>query len=156
MLAKKGGGVRGGRATVEAARGGWDWRRWSQGSKGETFDVVFSNAALHWVEDHAALLAKLAADAPTPGGQLAVQMPNNEDHASHATAGEVAARSRSRARAACGARRTVLPIEESRRASTPLGFRARRCAVAGVYLHELASSRSVDIVESGWKEERSC
>jgi trans-aconitate 2-methyltransferase len=53
------------------------------------YDVVFSNAALHWVPDHASLLARLR-DALRPGGQLAVQMPANSDHPSHALAFEVA------------------------------------------------------------------
>lgn len=54
------------------------------------WDLVFSNAALHWVDDHAALLERLTR-AVTPGGQLAVQVPANFDHASHRTADEVAA-----------------------------------------------------------------
>jgi trans-aconitate 2-methyltransferase len=53
-------------------------------------DVVFSNAALHWVDDHPALFARLAAML-APGGQLAVQMPANHDHASHRVAERVAA-----------------------------------------------------------------
>jgi len=51
----------------------------------EAFDVVFSNAALQWVEDHEALWPRLAA-ALRPGGRLAVQMPANEDHPSHTIA----------------------------------------------------------------------
>jgi trans-aconitate 2-methyltransferase len=53
------------------------------------FDLVFSNAALHWVEDHPALFArltKLVAD----GGQLAIQMPANHDHPSHVVAAGLA------------------------------------------------------------------
>jgi trans-aconitate 2-methyltransferase len=38
------------------------------------FDVVFSNAALHWIPDHPRLLRRLR-DALRPGGQLAVQVP---------------------------------------------------------------------------------
>ncbi len=53
------------------------------------FDLVFSNAALHWVADHAALLPRLARML-APGGQLAVQMPANDTHLSHVTAAEVA------------------------------------------------------------------
>lgn len=55
----------------------------------EPFDLVFSNAALHWVPRHDELLARLRA-ALAPGGQIAVQMPANEDHASHETARELA------------------------------------------------------------------
>lgn len=54
------------------------------------WDLVFSNAALHWVDDHEALLARLTR-AVAPGGQLAVQVPANFDHPSHRTADEVAA-----------------------------------------------------------------
>jgi len=56
----------------------------------ERFDVVFSNAALHWVDDHPALLAALAARL-TPGGQLAVQVPDNDGYATHVVAAELAA-----------------------------------------------------------------
>ena len=55
----------------------------------EPYDLVFSNAALHWVPGHPALLKRLRA-ALSPGGQLAVQMPMNDDHASHQTAFELA------------------------------------------------------------------
>ena len=49
---------------------------------GEGLDVVFSNAALHWVDDHATLLPRLLGSV-RPGGQLAVQMPRNHDAATH-------------------------------------------------------------------------
>jgi trans-aconitate 2-methyltransferase len=55
------------------------------------FDLIFSNAALQWVEDHELLFAKLAS-ALTAGGQLAIQMPANHDHISHVVAAEVAQR----------------------------------------------------------------
>jgi trans-aconitate 2-methyltransferase len=53
------------------------------------WDVVFSNAALHWLPDQEGLLGRLVA-ALNPGGQLAVQMPANHDHPSHVVAAEVA------------------------------------------------------------------
>lgn len=53
------------------------------------FDVIFSNAALHWIPDHRALLDRLSS-ALRPGGQLAVQVPANADHPAHLLAGEVA------------------------------------------------------------------
>ena len=52
-------------------------------------DVVFANASIQWVSDHASLFPRLAATLK-PGGQLAVQMPANEDHPSHAAARQVA------------------------------------------------------------------
>ena len=48
-------------------------------------DVVFSNAALHWLGDHPRLFGRLA-DAVAPGGWLAVQMPNNWRAPSHSSA----------------------------------------------------------------------
>lgn len=53
-------------------------------------DIVFSNAALHWVPDHQGVLTRLTR-CLRPGGQLAVQVPRNADHASHLVAAEVAA-----------------------------------------------------------------
>jgi trans-aconitate 2-methyltransferase len=55
-----------------------------------TVDVVFSNAALHWVPDHEQLFARLTG-ALCAGGQLAVQMPANHDHPSHVVAAGLAA-----------------------------------------------------------------
>lgn len=52
-------------------------------------DLVLSNAALHWVPDHARVLARWVA-ALAPGGQLAVQVPANPDHPSHLSSVEVA------------------------------------------------------------------
>ncbi len=46
------------------------------------FDVVFSNAALQWLPDHAELFPRLL-ERVTPGGALAVQMPGNYDAPPH-------------------------------------------------------------------------
>jgi trans-aconitate 2-methyltransferase len=53
------------------------------------YDVVLSNAALHWVPDNRAVLCRWR-DALRPGGQLAVQVPANSDHPSHSVVAEVA------------------------------------------------------------------
>lgn len=45
-------------------------------------DLIWSNAALHWLPDHASLLPGLARRL-APGGVLAVQMPRNFDAPSH-------------------------------------------------------------------------
>ena len=52
-------------------------------------DVVLSNAAIHWVPDHEALLPRLLR-LVAAGGQLAVQAPANDHHPSHAIARAVA------------------------------------------------------------------
>jgi len=46
------------------------------------WDVVFSHAAIHWVEDHPALVPRLLS-LVRPGGQLVVQMPSNHHHPTH-------------------------------------------------------------------------
>jgi trans-aconitate 2-methyltransferase len=55
----------------------------------EPFDLVFSNAALHWLPDHRRLLGRLTEGLP-PRGQLAVQVPANTDHPSHTVGMDVA------------------------------------------------------------------
>ena len=54
------------------------------------YDLIASNAALHWVDDHAALIPRLVR-ALTPRGQLAFQIPAMHDNLSHTLADELAA-----------------------------------------------------------------
>jgi trans-aconitate 2-methyltransferase len=49
------------------------------------YDVIYSNAALHWLPDHETLLEKVE-----PGGILAVQMPRNFEAPSHLLIAETA------------------------------------------------------------------
>ncbi|MBI2239991.1 MAG: methyltransferase domain-containing protein [Magnetospirillum gryphiswaldense] len=68
---------------------------WTQADMGtwkppEKVDVLFSNAALHWLGDHGTLFPRLAG-LVTPGGWLAVQMPHNHYAASHTIMAEAAA-----------------------------------------------------------------
>jgi trans-aconitate 2-methyltransferase len=55
------------------------------------WDLIFSNAALQWSENHTELIPRLYRSL-TPGGQIAVQVPSNHNHISHQiyreTAGE--------------------------------------------------------------------
>jgi trans-aconitate 2-methyltransferase len=53
-----------------------------QASLSGEWDLIFSNAALQWSEDHPALLSHIFTRL-APGGQLAVQVPSNHDHISH-------------------------------------------------------------------------
>jgi trans-aconitate 2-methyltransferase len=48
----------------------------------EPASVIYSNAALHWLEGHDALFPRLM-EQLAPGGSLAVQMPRNHRAASH-------------------------------------------------------------------------
>ena len=56
------------------------------------YDLIFTNAALHWLQDHEGLLGRLTA-ALRAGGQLAVQVPANNDHPAHVVAAGLARRS---------------------------------------------------------------
>jgi trans-aconitate 2-methyltransferase len=72
---------------LAAARERWPRMIWQNadiaGWQPETpASVLYSNAALHWLDDHRSLFAGLFA-ALAPGGVLAVQMPRNFDQPSH-------------------------------------------------------------------------
>lgn len=58
----------------------------------DSLDLLFSNAALHWVGQHETLFPRLL-DMLSPGGVLAVQMPGNFDAPSHRLIRELAASS---------------------------------------------------------------
>lgn len=57
---------------------------------GATPDLIFANASLQWVPDHAALLPRLLG-LLAPGGMLAVQMPDNQMEPTHRLMREIAA-----------------------------------------------------------------
>lgn len=68
--------------------------RWVQGDIGATAfdrppDLLFSNAALHWLDDHATLFPRLLR-AVNAGGVLAIQMPRNHGAPSHRAMAEAA------------------------------------------------------------------
>ena len=54
------------------------------------FDVIFANAVLQWLPDHANLLPALVGKL-SPGGSLAIQMPDNLNEPSHRLMRDVAA-----------------------------------------------------------------
>ncbi len=61
----------------------------SQPEQQGQWDLVFSNAAVQWVENHTALIPRLFA-LLRPGGQLAVQVPSNHEQFVHAALRETA------------------------------------------------------------------
>ena len=80
-------GVDGSAAMLAAARAATPEVTWVQADIGSwrsprPADVVFSNAALHWLNDHPALFPRLV-DRLARGGALAVQMPRNHEAPSH-------------------------------------------------------------------------
>lgn len=70
----------------------------------ERFDLVYSNAALHWLDDHATLLPQLFGRV-AGGGALAVQMPDNFGAPSHLALFDTAESARWRARVGALVRR---------------------------------------------------
>jgi trans-aconitate 2-methyltransferase len=106
------------------------------------YDLIFSNAAIQWVSDHEPLFARLVA-ALTATGQLAVQMPANNDHPSHVTAFALAGESPFREALGGYARQwPVLAPEAYAALLHRLGF-ARQHVRLQVYGHELASRDAV-------------
>jgi trans-aconitate 2-methyltransferase len=69
-----------------------DLDTWREDSKREQgpFDVILANAVLQWLPDHAHLLPALI-QRLSPGGALAVQMPDNLDEPAHRLMREVSA-----------------------------------------------------------------
>lgn len=101
-------------------------------------DLVFSNAALHFVEGHEALFGRLASFL-APGGQLAVHVPANQDHATHVTAREVASEEPFASTLGGYVHPThVLPVETYATLLHRLGF-ARQTVRLAVYGHLLES-----------------
>ncbi len=107
----------------------------------EPFDLVFSNAALQWVEGHEQLLARLAR-AVAPGGQLAVQVPANDDHVSHRAARALAAGPYSALLEGYERPFPVLTAVRYAELLHELGF-ARQQVRMQVYAHVLPETRSV-------------
>lgn len=126
----QGGAVAGlpGRSGPSAAGGAWD--------------LVLSNAALHWLPDHPALLAGLRRVLGA-GGQLAVQVPANHDHPSHVLAAELAGEDPFRR--VLGGYRRLSPVEPPERYAElldRLGFAEQHVRLQ-VYGHHLAGREEV-------------
>ncbi|WP_222536438.1 methyltransferase domain-containing protein [Pedobacter polysacchareus] len=56
---------------------------------GEQYDLIFSNAALQWLDQHEQLWPEIIKTLK-PGGQLLVQIPSNHDHFTHQTLKKIA------------------------------------------------------------------
>lgn len=79
-------------ATARAAFPGMTWQQAdiAQWRAEAPVDLVYSNAALHWLDDHGALLERIV-DQVAPGGVLAVQMPDSFDEPAHTLIRDIAA-----------------------------------------------------------------
>jgi trans-aconitate 2-methyltransferase len=114
---------------------------WSREPK-DRFDLVFSNAALHWLPSHELLLSQITC-AIGSKGQLAVQVPANDDHPTHTIAASVAAEPEFR-ESLTGQVRTnrVLSPERYAELLNGLGFAEQHVRLV-VYGHRLASREEV-------------
>jgi trans-aconitate 2-methyltransferase len=74
-----------------------DLAGWAAATAPASVDLVYSNAALHWLDDHATLFPRLLR-LVAPGGVLAVQMPSNFLASSHVALNAVAGGPRWRGR----------------------------------------------------------
>ena len=74
-----------------------DLAQWAAEAAPASVDLVYSNAALHWLDDHPRLFPRLMGIV-APGGALAVQMPSNFEASSHVAPQQAAASPRWRAR----------------------------------------------------------
>jgi trans-aconitate 2-methyltransferase len=107
-------------------------------------DLVFSNAALHWLDDHPALLRGLTS-ALREGGQLAVQVPANHDHPSYVAAADVAGESAFRDALRGYVRRSaVLTPDSYAMLLHDLGYREQHVRLQ-IYRHVLRSR--ADVIE---------
>jgi trans-aconitate 2-methyltransferase len=90
-----------------------DVRTWAGGaaaaSSGDAPDLIFANAVLQWLPDHAGLFPRLAAKL-APGGCLALQMPDNLGEPAQILMREIAEQSPWRHKLA-GARESRVQIE---------------------------------------------
>jgi trans-aconitate 2-methyltransferase len=109
----------------------------------EPFDVVFSNAAVHFVlADQRELFGRFY-QMLAPGGQLAIHLPSNFNHPSQTVAAEVASESPFREALGGWVRKSpVLPPEEYAKILHELGFR-KQIVRLNVYGHELPDREEV-------------
>lgn len=78
------------KARASGIRAGWVEADIADWAPDAPVDLLFSNAALHWLPDHRTLLPRLLSHL-RPSGVLAVQMPRNFEAPSHLTLRELAA-----------------------------------------------------------------
>lgn len=85
-----------------------DLRSWSE----DGLDLIFSNAALQWIENHRSLFPRLVG-LLRPGGHLAVQIPANDKAPTHTIAARLAASERWHGRLAGSIRRSPVLSPET-------------------------------------------
>jgi trans-aconitate 2-methyltransferase len=142
-------------AQARAAAGGasiaWqaaDLAAWARDTPAASVDLVYSNAALHWLDDHVTLFPRLMAIV-APGGMLAVQMPSNFSAPSHVALHDVANAPRWHARLAGLVR--AQPVVPAARYFDWLSPHAEQVDVwTTEYLHVLPAAKDADHPVIAW------
>lgn len=101
------------------------------------FDLIFSNAAIHWVPNHEDLFARFR-KALRPGGQIAIQLPKNGDHPVPKVAYDLEKEPPYNQYPWCPIDKNALPPAAYATLLHRLGFRSIKVRLY-VYLHELES-----------------
>jgi trans-aconitate 2-methyltransferase len=110
----------------------------------DAYDLVFSHAVLQWVPDNERLLRRILSSLK-PGAQVAVQVPKNEGHPSHALAAELAQEPPFREWLDGFVRENeALSLEQYAGLLYEHGLREHAC-IEKIYGHEL--ERSSDVIE---------
>lgn len=110
----------------------------------QPFDLVFSNAALHWLPGHDDLFARIVR-LLAPDGQLAIQVPANQSHPSQSIARELAKEAPYEPyMRATDSFENVLPPERYAELLYVLGFREQKVFLR-VYGHLLP--KRADVIE---------
>jgi trans-aconitate 2-methyltransferase len=107
----------------------------------ETFDLIFSNAAIQWLPNHAELIGQLS-QYLSAEGQLAIQIPANFDFPTYTIARDIAKKSPFKGYLEEGRPLYALSIEEYSKLFYHLGFR-KQSVRAQVYPHILETTDSV-------------
>ena len=114
----------------------------SQFESRDGVDLIFSNAAIQWVPDHPNLLARFA-HSLRGNGQIAIQVPANDDHITHEAARIVARRSPFQEALGGWTRdRAVLGVEQYSQILYDLKFREQQVKLV-VYPHVLDDREAV-------------
>jgi trans-aconitate 2-methyltransferase len=131
---------------LAAARRRLPERRFERGDvtlwRGGPVDLIFANAVLQWVPDHIRLMARLMGEL-SPGGCLAVQMPDNADEPTHRLMYEVSRESpfREKLAEAGAARQEIGAFSDYAAALDPLS--AGIAMWRTVYAHRLADHAAI-------------
>lgn len=109
----------------------------------EPFQLIVSNAAIQWIPNHPALFKHLTLML-APGGQLAIQIPANQDYPTHTIAAELAAEEpfRKALKHQNGPLHHLLSMEEYAQLFEELGFESQVVRLQ-LYVHFLESTASV-------------